>query len=162
MDPQLKSYLANLDIHYIEHTHKAVFTVEEAEKLKLNMPEVFHTKNLFMKDENKKFFLVCMDAFKRLDLKALREKIKAKKKLSFASPEQLKEHLHLLPGSVSIFGMIYAKDVTLIIDKEVWKAKKVGFHPNINTATLEIKHKDLEKFYNSLNIEKHVIDLNAT
>lgn len=159
MDSVLKKYLQEHKIHYIEHLHTAVFTVEEASKLKGDIPEVFHTKNLFIKDESKKYFLVCMNAYKKLDLKSLKEKIGAKKKLSFCSPQELKERLNLTPGSVSIFGMIYAKEVSLILDKDVWEAKKVGFHPNINTATLELTHEDLEKFYHSLESEKQVIAL---
>lgn len=159
MEPTLKTYLEKHNIEYIEHNHKAVFTVEESKKVDKQMPGVFHTKNLFLKDENKKFFLVIMDAYKRLNLKELAKVLNAKKKLSFGSPQQLKKHLNLLPGSVSLFGMIYAKDVTLIIDKELWQAEKVGFHPNINTATLELTHKNLEKFVNSLKTEKHIIEL---
>jgi len=158
MEKDLKDYLRNKGIGYIEHFHKAVFTVEESIKIDKNFPDVLHTKNLFLKDESKNFFLVSMYAHNRLDLKSLREKIKAKK-LSFASPEQLKERLNLNPGSVSIFGMIHAQNVTLIVDKKVWEAKKVGFHPNVNTATLEITHENLEKFLNSLNCKKLILEL---
>ena len=95
-----------------------------------------------------------MNAFKRLDLKALRERLNAKKKITFGSPEELKGHLNLTPGSVSIFGMIYSKDVELIIDREVWDSEKVGFHPNTNTATLELEHEDLKRFYDLIKSEK--------
>lgn len=159
MDQYLLNYLNKLGIKYKIYKHPAVFTVEEAHRLMKETPGVLHTKNLFLKDERKKFFLICMNANKQLNLKSLRVKLKAKKKLSFASPEKLKERLNLAPGSVSIFGMIYAKDVHLLIDKQVWQAPKVGFHPNINTSTLEITHEDLEKFYNSLKTEKEIIDL---
>src|SRR3989344_3877964 len=83
------------------------------------------------------------------------------KKLNFGSPEELKEKLNLTPGSVSIFGMINSKDseVVLLIDKEVWDAEKTGFHPNINTSTLELNHEDLEKYYNSLSGEKSILKL---
>lgn len=161
MDTTLLKYLNNLNINYKLHEHEAVFTVEQAKKTDAFMPDVFHTKNLFLKDEANKFYLVCMNAYKRLDLKLLKQKLNAKKKLYFASAEELKEKLNLTPGSVSIFGMIYTKDVFLIIDKEIWQAQKVGFHPNINTATLEMAHKGLEKFYNSLNSEKIILNLDA-
>ena len=92
-------------------------------------------------------------------LKVLKEILNAKKKLFFASGEELKEKLNLTPGSVSIFGMIYASDVTLIIDKEIWESKRAGFHPNVNTATLELKHHDLENFYNSLKSHRMIIEL---
>lgn len=159
MDASLSNYLKKHNIQFIEHKHPAVFTVEEAKKVEHKLPGVFHTKNLFLKDENNQFYLVCMDAFKKLDLKSLRTEIKAKGKLSFASSEKLKEHLNLTPGSVSIFGMIYAKDVMLILDKEIWSAKKVGFHPNINTATLELTHENLEKFFNSLKCKKVILEI---
>ncbi len=122
-------------------------------------PGVLHTKNLFLKDEANNFYLICMYANKRLDLKLLKKKLKARDKLSLASPEQLKEHLNLTPGSVSIFGMIHAKNVSLILDKQVWESEKVGFHPNINTSTLELSHTDLKKFYDSLKSKKEIIDL---
>ncbi len=159
MDPKLMQYLKEHGVKYIVHEHPAVFTVEEAEKVITSMPGVMHTKNLFLKDGSGKFFLVCMNALRRLDLKALKDILHAKKKLFFASSEELKEKLHLTPGSVSILGMIYAQDVTLIIDKEVWESERVGSHPNINTATLELKHEDLEKFYHSLTTEKFILEL---
>jgi len=159
MEPALKKYLEKHKIEYIEHKHVAVFTVEESKNQKIRMPEVFHTKNLFLKDQNKNFFLVCMNAYKTLNLKALKEKLKAKKKLSFASPEQLKQHLNLTPGSVSIFGLIHSKDVKLILDKELWQAENAGFHPNINTSTLELSHENLEKFIESLECEKEILEL---
>src|SRR3989344_7490859 len=109
MDQTLKSYLEKYSINYKEYTHEAVFTVEESKKIDKQIHSVLPTKNLFLKDEAGNYFLVSMYANKRLDLKSLANKINAKKKLSFGSSEQLKERLNLTPGSVSIFGMIYAK-----------------------------------------------------
>lgn len=161
MDANLKAYFEKQNIEYKIHEHQAVFTVAEHSKLIDKMPNILHTKTLFLKDEGNNFYLVGMYAYKRLDLKDLKKKLNAKKKLSFASPEQLKEKLNLIPGSVSIFGMIYAKpnSVSLIIDKQVWGAPIVGFHPNINTATLELTHEALEKFYLSLNASKQILQL---
>lgn len=115
---------------------------------------------LFLKDERGKFYLVGMKAEKRLDTKKLREHLKIKK-LNFASPQELKEEVNLTPGSVSIFGAIYIKDkrVKLIIDEDVWSAPTVGFHPNINTSTLEINHENLEKYFESLKCEKEILRL---
>lgn len=159
MEPNLKLFLQKNNISYIEHFHAPVFTVEESKKQKIRMPTVFHTKNLFLKDESKNFYLVCMNAYKRLDFKALKEDLNAKKKLSFGTAEQLKHHMDLSPGSVSIFGMIHAKNVKLIIDEELWRAKKVGFHPNLNTSTLEVTHENLEKFINSLKTKIRILKL---
>ncbi len=158
MDRKLEEYFKKHDINYVKHEHPAVFTVEESKFLKSKIPGM-HCKSLFLKDEKRKFYLVCMNAFKRLNMKGLRKKMGLSGKLQFASPEELKEELNLTPGSVSIFGMIYAKKTKLIIDLEVWNADIVGFHPNINTSTWEIKHIDLEKFYNSIKAGREIINL---
>lgn len=157
MDKSLSSYLSKHNIQYKNYEHPAVFTVAESKKIKTNIPAL-HTKCLFLKDENSQFYLICLPAEKRLNILLLRRKFNLKR-LYFASPEELKSELNLTPGSVSLFGMIYAKSTHLIIDKQIWKADAVGFHPNINTATLVLNHINLEKFYNSLKARKEIIEL---
>src|SRR3989344_5822009 len=144
MDKHLLEYLDNLKIKYKIHEHQAVFTVAESSALIKGLPGL-HMKNLFLKDDQGRFYLVCMEAEKRLDIKSLRKQLKVEK-LHFASPEELKGELNLTPGSVSIFGMIYAKTTKLLLDKKGWEAEIINFHPNVNTATLELTHKDFEKF----------------
>jgi len=156
-DKVLEEYLEQHNIHYQSYEHEAVYTVEEAAKIKEQIPAQ-HAKCLFLRDENNKFYLVAMNAFKKLDTKLLRQKLQVKK-LRFASPEELKQHLNLTPGSVSIFGMIHTTTVTFLLDQEVWDAEASGFHPNINTATLVIDHNNLEKFYNSLKAPKQIIGI---
>ncbi len=157
MDKQLKSYLEKHNIKYEKYDHIPVFTVEQSRSIKLKIPGK-HTKCLFLKDENSQFYLVCLPAEKRLNIPALRKNLKLKE-LFFASPEELKKELNLTPGSVSLFAMIYAKNVFLIIDKELWQQEKLGFHPNINNSTLVISHDALEKFVNSLHAKKEVLEL---
>jgi Ala-tRNA(Pro) deacylase len=159
MDIKLREYLDKSGVRYKLHEHPAVFTVAESKKVEAiqKIPGV-RSKNLFMRDENHNFYLVCMPGEKRLDIRALEKKLSVKK-LNFAPAEDLKSELNLAPGSVSIFGMIYAKNTTLIIDKEIWNAEKTGFHPNINTATLEIAHADLERFVDSLTCKKEIMEL---
>lgn len=159
MEENLKKYLLKNNVNYVIHKHKAVFTVNESkEEPEIKFIPGLRTKSLFLRDKNKNFYLVCLPGEKRLNIKFLKEKLDVTE-LHFASPEELKIHLNLTPGSVSIFGMINAKNVLLILDEEVWQADITGFHPNINTATLEISHKDLEKFINSLNCKKLIIKL---
>lgn len=157
MEQALESYLKDIGINYKTHSHKAVFTVAESSSLRGEIPGM-HTKSLFLEDEKGNFYLVCMDALKRLDIKTLRRRLNVSK-LQFASPEKLKAELDLTPGSVSIFGMINAKNTKLILDKDLWNADIVAFHPNINTETLEITHKDLEKFCDSLGSAKEILEI---
>ncbi len=157
MDKTLLQYLKTHNITYTTHNHSAVFTVEQSRKIKQNIPGL-STKSLFLKDEHNNYYLVCLPAEKRLSTKKLKMHWN-KKELHFATPQELKQELNTTPGSVSLFAVIYAKSTILIIDPEVWNASNVGFHPNINTATLVLTHKNLEKFYNSLTTEKHIISL---
>ncbi len=158
MDENLLRYLKSKNINFEMHTHPAVFTVAESKKKSAEIPGVFHTKNLFLKD-TKKFYLVCMAAEKRLNLKALEEKISSSGKLKFASEKELKENLNATPGSVSLFGMIYAKNTVLVIDNEILAAEKVGFHPNVNTSTLVLLQDNLMKFLDSVKCEKFFLEL---
>ncbi len=157
MDSYLETYLENHGIHYKLHSHKAVFSAKESGFLKDIIPGM-STKNLFLKSDNGEFYLVCMNEDKRLDIKALAKHI-GHGKLHFGSAEALLQELHITPGSVSIFGMIYAKNTALIVDKDLWNADIVSFHPNINTETLEIRHTDLDIFYNSLSCKKEIFEL---
>lgn len=157
MDSGLENYLNLHEIKYEEFMHPAVFTVSESRNLKQKIPGL-HCKCLFLKSKEEKFYLVAMPAEKRLDMRKLCILLGVKK-LNFGSPDELKENLSLSPGSVSVFGMINSTEVILIIDKEVWDARQVGFHPNINTSTLVLSHYSLAKFYESLNSQKQILSL---
>jgi Ala-tRNA(Pro) deacylase len=157
MDEKLKEYLSKHNINFKQHMHKAVFTVAESQKIKDPIPGM-HTKNLFLKDENKKYYLVCMFAHKKLNIKNLKSHLKVKE-LHFSSPEELKEQLNLTPGSVSIFGMIYTSSVYLIIDKDIFSAEISTHHPNINTETLELTHNELEKFLSTLKSKFEILEI---
>lgn len=157
MDQSLESYLKKRDIEYKVYEHRAVFTVAESKSIKIKIPGK-HTKCLFLKDGANNFYLIALPAEKRLDTKFLKKKLNIKD-LRFASPEELKKQLNLTPGSVSIFGLTYTNSVFLIIDKELWNSSIVGFHPNINTETIVLDHKNFEKYYNSLNIKREVMDI---
>ena len=157
MDNLLKEYLDKRNIIYKIHHHLAVFTVSESKKIK-QAHIGKHTKSLFLKDENGKFYLVSMEAEKKLDTKKLKKHLNVKE-LKFASPQELKKHLNISPGSVSILNLIYSNSVYLIVDKKIWDADSVGFHPNVNTATLELDHKNFVKYYESLSCKKEILDL---
>ncbi len=157
MDNNLLNYLKENDIEYKVHRHKAFFTVKESKELKKDIPGV-HTKSLFLKDEKGNFYLICLIAEKRLNINKLKKELNVRK-LEFGNIEELKKELNITPGSVSISCMIYAKNTKLIVDSEVWGAEVSVFHPNDNTASLEISHKNLNRFYDSLICEKSVIKI---
>ncbi len=163
MDEKLKKYLENNDVRYILHKHAPVFTVAESriDRDIKNIPGL-HCKTLFLKDDKGNFYLVGMPAEKILNSKKFRQ-VTGSRKIRFSTPEELKEKIGLTPGSVSIFGAFYIRgkdsSIKLVIDKKIWDAEIVGFHPNINTETLEIRHGDLEKFYKSLKCRKDILEI---
>jgi Ala-tRNA(Pro) deacylase len=139
--------LERLGIPYVRHEHPPVFTVEDADKYWAELRGT-HCKNLFLR--NKKgnhHYLVVAPTSRAIDLRAL-NRILDEDRLSFGSPERLKRCLGLEPGSVSPFGLINdaGKDVRVVLDEDLKNSRFLGFHPNINTATLDIPFADFERF----------------
>ena len=136
-----------MGIPYVRHEHPPVATVAEAEKYWTSLRGA-HCKNLFLRNnKGNRHYLVVAKASRRVDLKALTRTL-GEDRLSFASAERLMRYLGLEAGSVSPFGLIHdtGKAVRVVVDAGLRDAGKVGFHPNVNTATLEISFGDFERF----------------
>jgi Ala-tRNA(Pro) deacylase len=154
----VEQYLKDRHIEYVFHKHPAVYTCEEAKKYCGDVPGLA-SKNLLLKNrEGKRYFLIILPAVKRADLKKISELV-GEKKVSFASAENLKEKLDLEPGSVSPFGLLNDKnhEVEVCVDEEVENADIVSFHPNINTASLELTGEMFRKFLESLENKIYII-----
>ena len=135
------------NVSYERHDHQAVFTVEES---KILSPELngASTKNLFLRDKKGiRHFLVTVLEDKKVDLKALSYVLDSSR-LSFASPERLKKHLGIDPGSVSLLALMKDSEnnVEVFIDKEIWEDEAILCHPLVNTSTLVVPHKDMKSF----------------
>ena len=74
-------------------------------------------------------------------------------------PEGLKDKLGLEAGSVSPFGLLNdtAEEVEVFIDKEIYNADIVNFHPNRNTASIELPNEMFHKFLETLGHEIQII-----
>ncbi len=146
-EQKLYGVLDQLGIKYNRYEHPPVYTVEEAKQYWQDIQGA-HAKNLFLRNnKGNRHFLVVLEQSKSADLKDLSAKLAAGK-LSFASERRLQEHLGLETGAVSPFGIINddKKAVTLVIDRALQKQEYVNFHPNVNTATINLTFKDFEKF----------------
>jgi Ala-tRNA(Pro) deacylase len=134
-------------IAYDRHDHPAVYTVEEADQLVPDLPGA-KTKNLFLRDDKgKRHFLVLVPSDKRVNLKALKG-VLGVKRISFGSPERLKKHLGIEPGAVSLLAVYNDSEhkVEVVMDQDLWEADTFLFHPLVNTSTLVIKKRDIERF----------------
>ena len=140
--PEVFTLLDSLNVSYDTYDHPPVFTTEEANKHRPNV-DFWENKNLFLRNrKGDKHYLVTIEATKRLDLKKLGEELG--EKVGFASPERLKKHLNLLPGSVSPFGLLNDSEheVVFILDSDALAHENIGVHPNTNTQTIIMKTTD--------------------
>jgi Ala-tRNA(Pro) deacylase len=69
-------------------------------------------------------------------------------RLSFASPERLKTHLGIDPGSVSLLALANDSEnnVEAFIDQDIWEDEAILCHPLVNTSTLVVPRKDMKLF----------------
>ncbi|MGG5372812.1 prolyl-tRNA synthetase associated domain-containing protein [Enterococcus sp. AZ196] len=143
--------LAEMQIPYERVDHKAVFTVAEIDFV-IDGSDV---KNLLMKSKKTRnyYFVICPGK-KRLDIKALAKAV-GESQLSFASEVELFDLLGLERGSVTPLALPHDTEhqITLVIDETIDQTKKIGFHPNTNTATVVIAFSDFKRFLANIAIE---------
>ncbi|MFG1227708.1 prolyl-tRNA synthetase associated domain-containing protein [Xanthobacter wiegelii] len=144
----LLASLAQNDIPGTTYDHPPVHTVAESQALRGDIPGA-HTKNLFLRDGKKTYFLLTLAEDTPVNLKALRGPLGAKGSLSFASPEALMEHLGILPGSVSLLALANDTEgrVRFAIDAALMRADLVGCHPLTNARTTVLTPDALRAFF---------------
>lgn len=160
-EQKLYDILDSLEMKYKRYEHKAVYTVEEADKLEIPIPGG-HCKNLFIRNsKGDVHYLVILDDTKKADFKYISKQI-GSTKLSFASEGRLLKYLGLKPGSVTPFGLINDVEsaVIVLIDKDLANADILNFHPNINTATISVSYDDFEKFIKWHKNKFYYVDIN--
>jgi len=134
-------------IPFEKYNHPALPTAEEAEKYWKDI-DATHCKNLFFRNhKGNRHYLVIIDYRQALNIRDLELRLK-QGKLSFASEKRMAKYLHLLPGSVSVFGLINDTEnhVHIFIDKKLENCEKISFHPNDNTSTLVLTNNDFKKY----------------
>jgi Ala-tRNA(Pro) deacylase len=139
--------------------HAPVFTVEEAQAARGEMPGV-HCKCLFLIDKKGALWLVVVEENKRVDLKALAARLCAGR-FSFASPERLMRHLGVEPGTVTPFALINdpARSVRVALDSDMLAGGTLHYHPLTNTATTRIAASDLLAFIRACGHEPEILAL---
>lgn len=159
---ELLAFLAELGIETTTYSHPPVFTVEEAQQYTAHLPGG-HTKNLFLEDRTGGLWLVsCLDR-QKVKVNALARLIGAPR-VSFASPERLREALGVEPGSVTPFALINDREHRV---KPVWDTKMMSlpllnFHPLVNTQTTAITPAGLRRFVAATGHVPLELDLDAT
>ncbi len=146
-----------LGIETITREHAPVYTVEEAQALRGEIPGG-HCKNLFLKDDKGAIWLIVCLEEATVDLKAAPAKI-GSRRLSFGKPELLKEVLGVEPGSVTPFALINdtGRRVNVVLDAAMMSHELLSYHPLENTATTTIRSADLLVFIRSCGHEPRVV-----
>lgn len=150
-DPQqLFAKLEALGIAQRTVEHPPVFTVEEAKALRGNLPG-HHIKNLFLRNKKEEMWLVVALEDRAIDLKRLGEALGAGR-LSFGSPDRLRRHLGVEPGSVTPFALVNdeTRVVRLVLDRGIAEGGPVNAHPLVNTMTTAIAIADLLRLFEAI------------
>jgi Ala-tRNA(Pro) deacylase len=156
----LLAYLAKLGVETTTVDHPPLFTVEDSQALRGDIPGG-HTKNLFVKNKKGRLFLLVLGEETTIDLKRAHEKIGAQGRVSFGSAELLEDVWGVKPGAVTPFGAIndQAGRVRVVLDEAMMRHERLNFHPLTNTRTTGLRSADLVKFLRATGHEPMIVAL---
>ena len=156
-----RAWLEGNGLAHVTLDHPAVFRVGEGDDFKARLPGA-HTKNLFLKDKKDRLWLISARQDTEIDLKRLHRVI-GSDRLSFGSAELMVETLGVTPGSVTAFALINDTDkrLTFVVDRRLWEAERVNFHPLTNTATTGVDQAGFRRFLEAIGIAPLVVDFAA-
>ena len=147
-------------IAYELYEHVAVYTVAEAVAAGIPHREL-GAKNLFLRDDkHRAYYLVCLPDEKNVSLREIQERL-GSRRLSFASAQDLRAMLGLVPGAVTPLGALNdtERHVEVVIDQTLVDAGRLTVHPCDNTATVLIATSDLIALLRERGHDVRVVDL---
>lgn len=107
-----------------------------------------YCKNLFLKDRKGKFYLVICEEDESVNLKSLRQKLKAYRNFSFASAEEVSAILGVREGEITPLALQKDTDgkVRVAVMRSLCTHGKLNFHPLDKRYATRISFQDLDKF----------------
>ena len=160
MITKVTDYLESIGVSYELLRHEAVVTTEESRAV-VHVDDCASCKSLYVKDKKSdNYYMVVLPFDKRADMRGLASYVGCAK-FEFATEDKLFEDLQVHRGSVSPYAFLNEKptySAKLLIDRAVWNAPRVKFHPCDNTATLVVMGDDFKKFIASIGKEVIVVD----
>ena len=159
---ELFAFLDRLGIAHRTMTHPPLFTVEQSQALRGQIPGG-HTKNLFLKDKKGALYLVTALEDAIIDLKSLHRVLGASGRFSFGSAVELRETLGVEPGAVTPFGVVNdtAHHITVVLDTALLAHAEINAHPLTNTMTTTLKRDDLVKFLRATGHEPRIMGISG-
>lgn len=158
----LMTFLDELGINVTTRDHAPLFTVADSQALR-GVIAGGHTKNLFLKDKKDSFFLVTVDEEAEVDLKQIHHLIGASGRVSFGKPEALMELLGVIPGAVTVFGLINDTEqrVKVVLDSALMENAVINAHPLTNEATTSIGREELLRFVEATGHDPVILKVSA-
>jgi Ala-tRNA(Pro) deacylase len=143
---QLFAYFDRLGILHRTVTHPPLFTVEQSQQLRGQIPGG-HSKNLLLKDKRDQVYLVVALEDAVIDLKRLHLRLGAGR-FSFASAALMRSLIGVDPGAVTPFALVNDTDqrVTAVLDAAMMAEPILNYHPLVNTMTTTVSREDLVAF----------------
>ncbi|MBQ8738459.1 MAG: prolyl-tRNA synthetase associated domain-containing protein [Clostridia bacterium] len=162
-DREIRVYdhLDSLGIEYYRVDHSEAKTMDDCEAIDVALETVMCKNLVLCNRQHTQFYLLMMPANKPFKTKDVSHMINSAR-LSFAEPEYLEKFLDVLPGSVSIMGLINDTDnnIQLLVDREVMGPDFVGCHPCANTTSLKIPTADVfGKYLESVHHTPIILDI---
>ncbi len=153
---QLINLLKEKKYDFVVHEHNPLFTVQDSVDFRGTI-EGAHSKNLFLKNKKKNFFLLSCEENDEFNLKNISKSLNLGN-VSFAKKEYLEQYLGIKPGSVSPFALLNDKhnDVVFFLEKTLYEAKLINFHPLVNTLTITMQTQNFIKFMIENNKKIHI------
>jgi Ala-tRNA(Pro) deacylase len=142
--------------------HPPVATVEDAKRHRVDHGGA-HVKNLFVRNKKGAMWLVTVLEDRAVDLKELGRRLGAGH-LSFGSPERLRKHLGVEPGSVTPLAAVHDRDelVHVVLDAAILRERIVHCHPLRNDRTSTLHTVDLVRFLEATGHAPTVVDFDAS
>lgn len=142
--------LDSLNIDYWRVDHPEAHTMEDcAQADRMLGEDTAICKNLFLRNsKGDQYFLLMLPGEKQFKTKEVAKQI-GSTRLSFGDAEKMEEYLDILPGAVSVMGLMNDREfhVELLMDEDILKLPYVGCHPCMSTSSIKITTVDLmEKF----------------
>jgi len=155
---ELYALLEANGIAYAHHTHPPLFTVEDSQALRGELPGG-HVKNMFMKDKKGAVWLATCLEDRQIRIRDLEKEVGAKG-LSFGREDLLWELLGVRPGAVTPFGLINdtGRRVNVALDRQMLERDPLNFHPLVNDATTTVSKHGFLKFLVLTGHEPMIVD----
>ena len=160
-ETRVYDFMDKLKVEYIRTDHECADTMELCRDIETVL-DCKICKNLFLCNRQKtNFYLLMLPGEKPFLTKDLSKQI-GSARLSFADNTYMEKYLDILPGSVSVLGLMNDKDnnVKLLIDEDILCDEYIGCHPCVNTSSLKIKTKDMiERIIPAMNHDYLIVKL---